>query len=884
MDERKAVATLIERLVNDANVPNERARDDLRRELESHFEESGTSPEAIRAALSRFGTSEAISEGFRQAYPVGATQRGVSWLEHATRDLRHGWRTIRRMPGLATVVVLSLGVGIGVNTAVFSWIQAVVLRPLPGVSDSKHLQFIEPVTEAGSYPGSSWLEYRDLAGRMRSFEQLFASRMVPFNIGESSRTERVYGQLVSGNYFSALRLRAVAGRLLGPDDAARPGGEAVVVVSHDFWRTRMGGTANSVGQALRINGREVTVVGVAPPRFQGSILGLTLDIWAPATLAPVLFEGSRELEDRGQRGYAVMGRLRASATTAQAETEARAVMHELAQLYPQTNAGMTADVREFGNALRGPQLFLVRALGILQALMLLLLLAVCGNTATLVLARASARQREIGVRRALGAGRGRIIGLLLTENMLLAVVGGSLGALIAVWGSNALRAVPMPGGLPIRFQTSVDMLGLAFALGLGLTCGLVFGLVPALQLGRVDPQTALRSGASSEGRNRLRSMLVASEVALAVIVLFFAGFFWRRLGEAHDTDPGFRRDGVLLAAYDLTGRPTDTAATRAFARQLLGRLRALPGVEAASIAMSVPLDIHGMPSRAFTLEGRARSDGAADQALFNVVTRDYFRTLGIAMASGTDFASFDDVTAPRQAIVNEAFVGRYLSGAQPLGRRLRVGSSEYVIVGVVRNSLYESFGERPTPIMHFSYRDRPLPSGEIHLRTRPGAEARLTADVRRVVREIDPSLPIYNVRTLGQHVERNLVFQRVPARMFVVLGPLLLVLVAIGIYAVVAYTIARRTTEIGVRLALGATGGRVVSQMVGDVLRVVTLGAAIGWLVAFVVQTHVARGRVSDLPMLLAAPVLLLVVATFACWWPARRAAMVDPVVALRQE
>lgn len=883
MDERKSVAALIERLVNGANLPSERARDELRLELESHFEESGSSPDAIRAALTRFGSADDVSEGFRHAYPAGPAQRGVSWLEHATRDVRHAWRTIRRMPGLAAVVVLSLGVGIGVNTAVFSWIQAVVLRPLPGVPDSKHLQLVEPVTEAGSHPGSSWLEYRDLAGRMRSFEHLFASRMVPLNIGEVSRTERVYGQLVSGNYFSALGLHPVAGRLLTPNDASRPGGEPVVVVSHDFWQTRMAGS-NPIGQRLRVNGREMTVIGVAPQRFQGNVLGLTFDVWAPATLAPVLFEGSRELEERGQRGYTVMGRLHSSATPAHAAAEARAAMRELSQLYPQTNVGISAEVREFGNALRGPQVFLVRALAILQALMLLLLLAVCGNTATLVLARASARRREIGVRRALGAGRGRVIGLLLTENLVLAALGGVLGVVLATWGSNALRAVPMPGGLPIRFQTGIDVLGFAFALGLGLTCGLVFGLAPALQLGRVDPQTALRAGSASEGRNRLRSTLVASEVALAVIVLFFAAFFWRRLGEAQDTNPGFRRDGVLLAAYDLTGRRTDTAATRAFARQLLDRLRSLPGVEAASIAMSVPLDIHGMPSRAFTLEGRARSDGADDQALFNVVTPGYFRTLGIAMASGNDFAGFNDATAPPQAIVNEAFVARYLGTAQPLGRRLRVGSTEYVIAGVVRNSLYESFGERPTPIMHLSYRDRPLATGEIHLRTRPGAEAALTADVRRVVREIDPALPIYNVRTLAEHVDRNLVFQRVPARMFVVLGPLLLVLVAIGIYAVVAYTIARRTTEIGVRLALGATGRRVITQMIGDVLRVVIAGAAIGWVVAFIIQVHVARGRLTDLPALLGVPLLLLIVATFACWLPARRAAMVDPVVALRQE
>ncbi len=885
MDERRTIAALIARLVNEANLPNDRARDELRRELEAHFEDSGSSsPDAIRAALTRFGSGDVVGEAFRLAYPARPAQRGVSWIEHASRDLRHAWRTIARMPGLAAVVVLSLGIGIGANTAVFSWIQAVVLRPLPGVADATSFQLIEPRSEQGTHPGTSWLEYRDLAARTRAFDALVAFRMIPLNFGEASRTERTYGQLVSGNFFTVLGLRPTHGRLLRDDDVARSGGEAVAVVSHTFWQTRMGGMANPVGHSLRFNGRDLTVVGVAPPRFQGTVLGLSFDVWVPATLAPVLLPGSRELEDRAQRGYSMMGRLGGSATRAQAEADVRAQMRELAAAFPQSNMGMTADVLAFGDALRGPQVFLVRALAILQGLMLLLLLAVCGNTATLVLARASARQREIGVRRARGAGRARIVSLLLTENLLMAVAAATLGALLAVWGTNALRSVPMPTGMPIRFQTGVDLVGLLFAMLLGITCGIIFGLAPALQLGRIDPQSALRAGASSEGRSRLRGALVAAEVALALVVLVAAGLFWRRLGEARQTDPGFRRDGVLLAAYDLTGRATDSASTRAFAARLVARLRTIPGVEAASVAASVPLDIHGMPTRSFTLEGRARTDAGEDQALYNVVTPGYLRTMGIPLADGIDFAELGDRSAASQAIVNEAFVARFIGRAQPLGRQLRVGRREYVIVGVAKNSLYDSFGERPMPMMHFSYRDRPLPYGQIHVRTRAGSEVMLTSDLRRVVREIDPSLPIYDVRTLAEHVEKNLVFQRVPARMFVVLGPLLVVLVAIGIYAVVAYTIARRTREIGVRLALGATGARVVTQMIGDVLRVVAIGVAIGLFIAFLIEIHVSRGRPIDIPVLLGVPALLLAVATLACWLPARRAADIDPVIALRQD
>jgi len=501
-----------------------------------------------------------------------------------------------------------------------------------------------------------------------------------------------------------------------------------------------------------------------------------------------------------------------------------------------------------------------------------------------MLARASTRQREIGVRLALGAGPGRILGLLLTENVLLAVLGAAVGAALAVWGTDALRAVPFSTSWPIRFQTRVDALGLAFAMLLGIACGLAFGLAPALQLARVDPQSALRAGARGAGRSRMRNALMGTEVALALVVLVVAAIFFRSVHDTRDTDPGFRREGVLLAAYDLSGRGLDNAGTLAFATRLLDGLRALPGVEAAAIARSVPLDIHGLPLRAFTLEGRARTDGGSDQALTNTVTPGYFRTMGIPILDGADFADLADATGPPQAVVNEEFVRRYLPDVQPLGRRLEARGGTYMIIGVVRNSLYDAFGEPPMPMLYLSYRDRPSVAGEIHLRTRVGTELAVLPAVRRIVRDIDPTAPVFNVRTLSEHVEKNLVLRRIPARMFVVLGPLLLVLAAIGIYAVVAHATAHRTTEIGVRLALGASAGRVVAQIVGESLRVIGIGLVAGWVVVFVVALHAAPRGTLDAPLLLGVPALLLVVAALACWIPARRATRIDPMVALRHE
>jgi predicted permease len=381
----------------------------------------------------------------------------------------------------------------------------------------------------------------------------------------------------------------------------------------------------------------------------------------------------------------------------------------------------------------------------------------------------------------------------------------------------------------------------------------------------------------------MRNILMASQVALALLVLIVAGLFLESFLETRTLNTGFRRDGVLLAAYDLTGRSTSQAFTRTFAAKLLDALRALPDVQGAAIASSVPLDIHGLPSRVFTVEGHTRTDADFDQALANTVTPGYFAVMDLPLRVGADFADLKDVNSPPQAIVNEEFVRRYLANAEPLGRRLTARGKTFTIVGVVRNSLYNAFGEPPMPAIYFSYRDSPTLVGEVHLWAR-GNETALAQDVRRVVRDLDPDLPVYNVRTLNTHIETNLVFRRVPARLFAVLGPLILVLAAIGIYAVVAYAMSLRTSEIGVRLALGATGRRLVAQFVAESLAVVSVGVIAGWLIAFIAAIDLLASVSIDPKVFGGVPALLLTVAAIACWLPARRAARVDPIAALRQE
>ncbi len=845
--------------------------------LQDEKVKAGLDPQrARREALMELGGVDQVKEEVREVR--------TGWLLGAlSSDVRHAWRTLFRMPLTSAVVILSLGVAIGVNTTIFSWIQAVVFHPMPGVSDGGSFHLVEARAETGSYPGASWLEYRDVQERVTSLRDLIAFRMVPFNVGEAGRAERMYGLLVSGNYFSALGLSPALGRFIRPEEAARPGGDTVVVISYELWQTRFGGSAGAIGRFLPVNDRPLTIIGVTPARFQGTVLGLNFSLWTPATLAPVLLGGSPELDDRSVRGYSVMGRLQPDVTRARAQAQLDGAMRQLAQLYPETNANMQGEVIPFWLAPRGPQRLLAASLAILQGIMLLLLLAVCVNTANLMLARASTRQREIAVRLAIGAGPWRVVRLLLAENLMLAFLGVALGAAIAIWGTEALRAVPMIGAFPIKFQTSVDQAGLAFAMLLGLLCGLIFGVLPAVQLARIDPHLSLQSGAKTPTYNRLRNVLMGGQVGLALVVLIAAALFSQSFRQTRATDPGFRRDGLLLANYDLTGRNFDGRAARRFANRVLERLRALPAVESAAIATSVPLDIHGMPLSSFTVEGHVSASAAQNRALTNIVTPGYFATMGIPFRAGADFADLDDVSTQPQAIVNEEFVRRYLENAEPVGRRVQSRNRGYVIAGVVRNSVYDSFGEKAAPIIYLSYRDRPALTGEIHVRTPVAEGLLLPSELRRIVRELDPTLNIYDVRTMNEHLEKNAFLRRIPAQMFVVLGPLLLLLAAIGIYAVVAYSVTQRTTEIGVRLALGATPHRVVRQIVRETLGVVSIGAVTGWLIAVVFDIHIARGVVS-LPVFLGVPATLLLVATFACWLPAHRASRLDPMVALRHD
>ncbi len=812
-------------------------------------------------------------------------------LVQMLRDLRHGVRSMARGPGLAAVVAGSIAVGVGANATVFSWIQARLLAPIPGVARGAEFQLIEPRNENGGYPGASWLEYRDIASETTAFDRLIAFRLAPLNVGTADWSERTFAMFVSGNYFSALGLSPVAGRLLTDADTAAPGGTPVVVVSHRFWQSRLGGRSDVAGQPLRLNGMTFTVAGVAPRGFQGTVMGLIFDLWTPATAAPLLMPGTNELESRANRGYLMMGALAKGRSHADGVTDAARLMADLAARHPATNRTLTADVLPQWKSPRGPQQSITAALAMLQALTLLVLAAVVGNTTTLVLARATSRQREAAIRLALGAARWRILSLVLCEYVVYGVAGAALGALLAAWGTEALRAIPMPSpaGLEVSFTTGVDGVTLVFAMALSVLSGIAVGLPAAWQLSRPRPQAVLRTGGAVAGRHRLRDALVALEVALAMVVLVVAAMFGRTFSRTQTADPGFQPNGVLLAAYDLNGRGADVTseAARTFAARLLARAHTIPGVESAALATSVPLDIHGLPTRRFRLEGRARDDGAQDEALVNIVSPEYFETLDITLVRGTGFTSLDDVATAPQAVVNEEFASRLGGGADVMGRRIESGRGSYLITGVVENTLYNAFGEAASPFIYFSLRDLPSATVELHVRARGGTDTRaeaLSADVRRAVRDLDPTLALYNVRTFTSHVDRNLFFQRIPARLFAVLGPVVLALVALGIYAVGAHAVGERRAEIGTRLALGATSGQVIRLMVVDAFRVVGLGLAGGAIIALLIDPDALTRPLGEGLLVAGVAAGFIVVALAASYLPARRAGQIDPNVTLRAE
>ena len=854
---------------------------DIEEELRTHLEmeieanrESGMTPEAARlSATKNFGNVASVRD---LAYEV----RGGGFMESLWQDFRFSGRMLFKHPGFTLIAVLTLGLGIGANTAIFSIVNAVLLRPFPYHAPERLVTLGEFVPRGTvSYPN-----FVDWRAQSTVFDSVSAVRSnESYNFTGDGEPERVQGRLVSAGFFSLLGMTPVLGRdFVNEDD--RPNATPTVVLGYAFWSRRFGSDANVIGKQITLNNRSYTVIGVAPQNFQ---YGLD-DISIPIGLSADRFKA------RGSDpGIAVVARLKPNVSQQQAQAETDMIYARMEQQYPDTNTGRRGVLlslhETFVGDVRLPLLILLGAVA-------LVLLIACANVANLLLVRASTRTREISVRVALGASRLRIIRQLLAESLLLALIGAVLGTLIALWGTSFI-ANQLPDGIPRLAEASVDLRVLGFTLVVSLLTGVLFGLAPALQASRLNLTAALKEGdrGSAGARGRLRSVLVVSEVALTVTLLVGAGLLVQSFRRVLQVDPGF--DSQNLLTMQVSVNNPDGHQVAAFFNQLQENVRKLPGVRSVAISNGLPLATANHPT--FFIEGRPRPEkGKELGAIRYTVTPDYFQTMGIELLKGRVFTLHDTATTPLVVVIDEA-LARHFGNEDPIGRRISQSSSgtpAYEIVGVVRHveqyNLDGSAVQPPQFYLNFNQipADR-LPgfTRRINLLTRTDVEPlSLASAVRGQIVALNKDQPVFNVRTMDQIVSQSMAARRFSMMLLAVFAVVALVLASIGIYGMMSYSVAQRTREIGLRITLGAQRGNVLTLVIGSGMKLALAGVVLGLLAALALTRTMKSllfGVSATDPMTFITIALLLsLVAFLACWVPARRATKVDPLVAIRYE
>ncbi len=850
-------------------------------------------PEAERVARKEFGAVEPVRRTGAAALgrQVRRAARLEAWLAWAG-DVRLAVRTLRRTPGWTAVVVLTLALGIGLNSAVFSVVNAYLFRPLP-YPGADRLVFLGMSTPTLNLPHElSFPDFLDYRAERDVFEALAGYVMQAGALSvEGEDAERVMYEEVTANYFTALGVAMRHGRGFAAGEDAVPGANPVLVLSHGFWRRRFAGDSGVIGRAVRIDGNPATIIGVAPPGFTGAQSLVQAHVWAPLNQIGSVF--TAVMAQREASMVNVFGRLRPGVSVTRARAVVDAVTARLERDHAATNRGKRAVLVPEPQArpvlaVSGSVPRISAAFLVLTALVLAI---ACANVASLVLTRATVRRREIAVRAALGASRGRIVRLVLAESVVVAAAGGLLAAALAWAVTTWLAHVRIATDVPLRFDLTPDgrVFGFTFAVAVLASLGAALG--PAAQVSRADLHADLKDGTrGSPSRQRLRGVLVAAEVAAALVVLTCAGLLARSTRHALRMDLGFRTDHVLLATVDLVTVRGAPARLR-LADDLLARARALPGVTHAAIARRTPLGYNDEVTQVYP-EGGLPGLREDHLGIFsNVVTPGYFVTMGMQLHAGRDFAASDDSTMPRVAIVNAAMAERLWPGTQAVGRRVRVDndSTWTEVVGVVSTATWMTVGESPRPFLYLPFAQAPRGQVTLHLHTAGDPLATAPA-VRRLLRELAPALPLFDVYPMADHLKygRALLFARLGTTFATAFALLALALAAVGLFGLVSYGVTQRTQEIGVRVALGATVTDVVALVVRGGLVLVGAGAAAGLTLALL-STRLLRGllygvRPGDPATIGGAVLLLLVVAAIACLLPARRAARVDPVRALRAE
>jgi predicted permease len=815
-------------------------------------------------------------------------------MRNLYEDLRYAFRVLRGSPGFTAVAVLTLALGIAANTTVFGWIDTLLVRPFPGVAAGGRLAALETVSPSGEYSNTSYRDYRDYRDRLKSFSGLAASLLNAFNVGPADNPRRVYGEYVSGNYFAVLGVKPVRGRAFLPSEYGDdPGAFPVVVISSRLWRSLFHGDPDVVGRTIRVNRYELTVAGIAPEEFRGTMPGMRMEIWIPMSMAPQLNgQGGWLLEGRADRQMWVTARLKPGVTLGQANAEVEACARRLAEESPLTSRGFRASLMPVWKAHLGMQSVLLAPLRILMAVCFALFLIVGANVANLQLARATARRRELSVRMALGAGPGRLTRQLLTESLLLSAMGALAGIALASWLGRSLLWMLPPVGFPVEVDFSLNADVLGFLVLLCCAGSLLTGLAPAVHSVRSGLMEALkeggRSGTSGAGQNRTRGLLVVSEVALALVALVGTALFARSFQNVRAIHPGFDTSNVLFAQYHLDTFCRDTEQRAQFCYRLRDRIRALSGIAAVSFGNSVPLSLGSGQRSDVQVEGYVSGPSEQMSVPSATVAPGFFDTLRIPVLAGRDFTERDDRDSARVVIVNQTFAQRYYLGASPLGRRVQVDGAWSTVIGLVKDSKYFRLTEPPTPYIYMPYLQRH--GGEFwtafFIRTVGPARGSIGA-VRREAAAIDPNAGVAGVVEFEELVGGSLYPQKVAAALLSVLGAVSLLLAALGLYSVLAYAVSQRAHEFGIRMALGAKPSDVVLMVLRRGMALTVAGIVVGVVLA-IAAMRMAAGLLVGVgpgdPAAIGGSALFLgAVALLASYLPARRATKVDPVVMLRE-
>jgi macrolide transport system ATP-binding/permease protein len=864
---------------------DEEARFHLEQRADEYVRAGMSADEAGREARKRFGSLTLARERTAEV-------DRFRWIDDVRRDLAYGLRMLWRSPGFSLLAILCLTLGIGANAAVFSWIEGILLRPYPLVVDQDRLYAVVSTNRGvgSDETGMSWPDWLDLQRSSTLVESFIAEKITGTTLSTGDRAERAPGSIVSANYFDALGVHPILGRAFVPGEDTGRNAHPVTVISHQVWKERFHGDPQIVGKTQMLNGLPHTIIGVAPDGFYGTFVGYAFQFWVPASMQPQFHAGVYKLEDRGARWIEGFVRLKPGVTMAQAQAELSAAMARLEADFPGTNRGRGIQIFPLWRTPFNGAAAMLPALGVALAVVLAVLLIACANVGNLLLVRAFARQQEMTIRLSIGAGRRRLVKQLLTEGLMLSVIAGIGGVIIATWLRDALAILTPPhNGIILRFAGTLDWRVFAMSASVCLVSTLVFGLVPAFVASDIDLADALRAQSGSVVGSRraawVRSTLVVVQIALSFVLLAGAGLLLKSVQAMRTVSPGFTTAGVLTTSVDAFTAGYNVARARILQDELIRRVRAIGGVQSAALSAITPFSYASVPSAQIAVDGYDPPRDQQASADYNMVGPGYFDTLGIPMISGRTFTEADDESAARVAIVDQTMAAQYWRGSDPVGSRVQMNGRWLQVVGLAKAIKTRGFLDAPKPYFYVPLRQNPTAVVGLQIRT-PLAPAAIRPSLVREVHALDSNMAPGEVITMREQLERTTSSQLVALTMLIVFGGLALVLAAIGLYGVMAATVAQSARQLALRVALGADTAHVLRLVLGTGFAVTAIGLAIG--LAFALGTTRLMGYLlyevnpRDPLVFTTALVVVALSAAAACTVPAFRATRTDPLQALR--